>query len=456
MVREIDTLRKANESLGGVFEVQAFGLVPGLGSHISWEERLDGRLAMAICSIQALKGVSIGDAFRVAGLPGSRGPRRDLLLAGARLLPHDEQLRRARGRHDDRRAARRARRDEAAAHAHPAAALRGHRDARARAGAARAHRLLHGARRGRRRRGDGRARARGRIPAQVRRRPRRRPARSRSPPTGSGSDGIRPDRLHGRGQVDRCPGARGGARLAGPRQRRAARAAARAFGGARSSEAAGEAAFRAREEALVGELLAARRGAGRDRARRRERALGERPRCARGAHERPARDLAAERMGARAGVGRGRGAPARGEPRAVRGRSTRSAWPLYEELADAIVAEPVAGAARAATEGIPRALGALAAAPAGTRMLWARSASGEYPVLVGGGLLGGEQGLAERIWPLARERSRAFCVSDEAVASLYGARARRARRGRSRSRRASARRRSRARKACGRSSCSPA
>jgi chorismate synthase len=71
MVREIDALRKANESLGGVFEVQAFGLVPGLGSHISWEERLDGRLAMAICSIQAIKGASIGDAFSVAGVPGS-------------------------------------------------------------------------------------------------------------------------------------------------------------------------------------------------------------------------------------------------------------------------------------------------------------------------------------------------------------------------------------------------
>ena len=72
MVREIDELRKANESLGGVFEVQAFGLVPGLGSHVSWEQRLDGRLAMAICSIQAVKGVSIGEAFAVAGLPGSR------------------------------------------------------------------------------------------------------------------------------------------------------------------------------------------------------------------------------------------------------------------------------------------------------------------------------------------------------------------------------------------------
>jgi chorismate synthase len=71
MVREIDTLRKANESLGGVFEVQAFGLLPGLGSHISWEERLDGRLAMAICSIQAIKGMTVGDGFAIAGMPGS-------------------------------------------------------------------------------------------------------------------------------------------------------------------------------------------------------------------------------------------------------------------------------------------------------------------------------------------------------------------------------------------------
>jgi chorismate synthase len=72
MVREIDAQRKANESLGGVFEVQAFGLLPGLGSHISWEERLDGRLAMAICSIQAIKGAAIGDGFAVAGVPGSQ------------------------------------------------------------------------------------------------------------------------------------------------------------------------------------------------------------------------------------------------------------------------------------------------------------------------------------------------------------------------------------------------
>jgi chorismate synthase len=72
MVAEIDRLRKANESLGGVFEVQAFGLLPGLGSYVSWEERLDGRLAMAICSINAIKGVSVGDAFSIAGVPGSQ------------------------------------------------------------------------------------------------------------------------------------------------------------------------------------------------------------------------------------------------------------------------------------------------------------------------------------------------------------------------------------------------
>jgi chorismate synthase len=71
MVAEINRLRKANESLGGVFEVRAFGLVPGLGSHVSWRERLDGVLAQALMSIQALKGVAVGDGIEVAGLPGS-------------------------------------------------------------------------------------------------------------------------------------------------------------------------------------------------------------------------------------------------------------------------------------------------------------------------------------------------------------------------------------------------
>jgi chorismate synthase len=71
MVAEINRLRKANESLGGSFEVLTFGLVPGIGSHISWEDRLDGRLAGAVASIQSVKGVAIGEAWDVAGRPGS-------------------------------------------------------------------------------------------------------------------------------------------------------------------------------------------------------------------------------------------------------------------------------------------------------------------------------------------------------------------------------------------------
>jgi chorismate synthase len=71
MIEEINVLRKANESLGGIFEVRAFGLVPGLGSHTTPEGRLDGRLAQAIVSIQAVKGVSVGEAWDVAARPGS-------------------------------------------------------------------------------------------------------------------------------------------------------------------------------------------------------------------------------------------------------------------------------------------------------------------------------------------------------------------------------------------------
>ena len=72
MVEEINRLRKANESLGGVFEVRAFGVLPGLGSHVSWRERLDGALGGAVMSIQAVKGAAVGDAIEVAGLPGSQ------------------------------------------------------------------------------------------------------------------------------------------------------------------------------------------------------------------------------------------------------------------------------------------------------------------------------------------------------------------------------------------------
>ena len=71
MVQAIDAARKANESLGGVFEVRAYGLVPGLGSHVSWEERLDGRIGMAMLSIQSVKGCGLGEGFDLAGKPGS-------------------------------------------------------------------------------------------------------------------------------------------------------------------------------------------------------------------------------------------------------------------------------------------------------------------------------------------------------------------------------------------------
>jgi chorismate synthase len=71
MVEEINVLRKRNESIGGIFEARAYGLVPGLGSHISWEQRMDGRIGMAMLSIQAAKGIGIGDGFDLAGRPGS-------------------------------------------------------------------------------------------------------------------------------------------------------------------------------------------------------------------------------------------------------------------------------------------------------------------------------------------------------------------------------------------------
>jgi len=61
----------AGDTLGGIFEVVAIGVPPGLGSHTQWDRKLDGRLAQALMSIPAIKGVSIGLGFEAAGLPGS-------------------------------------------------------------------------------------------------------------------------------------------------------------------------------------------------------------------------------------------------------------------------------------------------------------------------------------------------------------------------------------------------
>jgi chorismate synthase len=71
MIAEIDAAKKAGDTLGGVVEVLAFGLPPGLGSFTHWDRRLDARLAGALMSIQAIKGVEIGDGFTTAGRPGS-------------------------------------------------------------------------------------------------------------------------------------------------------------------------------------------------------------------------------------------------------------------------------------------------------------------------------------------------------------------------------------------------
>ena len=190
MVAEINALRKANESLGGVFEVRAFGLVPGLGSHVSWEERLDGRLAMAICSIQAIKGVAIGDGFDVAGLPGSqahdeifysreRGYYRETNRAGGLEggMTNGQPLV-VRGAMKPLPTLTKPLRSVDTATHEPAQALRERTDS------------CTVSRRRRRRRGDGRVRARRRLPREVRRRPHRRRAARRSAPTRSGSDGV--------------------------------------------------------------------------------------------------------------------------------------------------------------------------------------------------------------------------------------------------------------------------
>ena len=72
MIAAIKAAQKAGDSLGGVVEVLAYGVPIGLGSHVHWDRRLDGRLAQALLSIQAVKGVEIGDGFDVAGRPGSQ------------------------------------------------------------------------------------------------------------------------------------------------------------------------------------------------------------------------------------------------------------------------------------------------------------------------------------------------------------------------------------------------
>ena len=94
MIEEIKACAKDGDSLGGVAEVLAYGVPVGLGSHVHWDRKIDAALAQAIMSIQAVKGVEIGDGFDVAGRRGSvahdaiswdadaRDYRRETTLAG--------------------------------------------------------------------------------------------------------------------------------------------------------------------------------------------------------------------------------------------------------------------------------------------------------------------------------------------------------------------------------------
>jgi chorismate synthase len=72
MIAEIEETKKAGDTLGGVVEVLAYGLPPGLGSHVQGDRRLDARLAGALMGIQAIKGVEVGDGFELARIRGSQ------------------------------------------------------------------------------------------------------------------------------------------------------------------------------------------------------------------------------------------------------------------------------------------------------------------------------------------------------------------------------------------------
>jgi chorismate synthase len=84
MVGEIDRLRKDRDTVGGVFEVLAHGAPPGLGSYVHYDRKLDGRLALALMSIQSVKGVEVGDGFATAARPGSKA-HDEIVVRGDRV-----------------------------------------------------------------------------------------------------------------------------------------------------------------------------------------------------------------------------------------------------------------------------------------------------------------------------------------------------------------------------------
>ena len=415
MVAEINRLRKANESLGGIFEVRGFGVVPGLGSHVSWRERLDGVLGQAVLSIQSVKAVSIGDGLEVAGVPGSQAHDEIFYDQDARLLAVHESCRRPGGGDDHRRAGRRPRGDEAVADPDQAAAFGGHLHPRTRRGAAGAHGLVHGARRWRGRRGDGGLRARRCLPAQVRRRSHRR--RARGAPGLRGADRVATELMAAGAQRRRAVAVIG---FMGAGKSTAAAGVAEALGTSAIDVDAvieerlgkpierifaedGEAAFRGAEETITLELLSSSGsrvialGGG---------AVGSAAiRTALADHLVVWIDIDVETAWTRS---RGSGRPLAGD-RARFERLYGEREPVYDALADIVV--PHERAHRLA-----EVLDAAEQLAPGVRLLWAASASGDYPAYIGPGLLG-----ADPFWP-AVVTGRRFLVTDGRVGRLYGER----------------------------------
>jgi shikimate kinase / 3-dehydroquinate synthase len=182
-------------------------------------------------------------------------------------------------------------------------------------------------------------------------------------------------------------------------------------------ERSGEESFRAAEERLACRLLG-EAGPGSVVSLGGGSVLSERVRAALEPHLTVLLDIDAHNAWRRVGAGAARGRRPLALDRDAFFKLHASRAGLYEELADAILPAltPRVGVrALAAMRG-------LAHAPAGTRLLWASAASGEYPVLVGRGLLRPESCLAPGVWPLDRTRSRPFCVSDQNVTTLYAER----------------------------------
>ena len=406
MVAEIDAARKANESLGGVYEAIAFGLVPGIGSHLSWDDRLDGRLAMAIMSIQAMKGVGIGDGFDLAGRVGSQahdeifyseeqGFFRETNRAGGvegGMTTGDPVV--VSGAMKPLPTLTKPLRSVDLETKEPAA------------GAARAHRLVHGARRRRDRGGDDGPGAGRRLPREVRRRPhRRRPGRA--------------GRLQGPDRMEALTSALVFIGFMGAGKSSSARSVAAELGlepldSDRELERElgepieaffdreGEPAFRAREEEVVLRLL--------ERANGGVVALGggaaesERVREALRDHTVVHLEVAPER-GVAARVGQG--PPARPRPRPLRPAALRSRRGLRLGLRRG---DPTVAARHAA--GAPcRRCWPCATRRHRSRLVWARAASGDYPVFVGRGLI--------RSGFFFPDDGRRFAVTDENVATLH-------------------------------------